>query len=71
MRDAVIVSSVRTAAGKAPRGTLRYTRPDDMGAVALKAALAAAPGVEAESASWAESTMTWREPKHASQITPS
>jgi acetyl-CoA acyltransferase len=46
MRDAVIVSSVRTAVGKAPRGVLRYTRPDDMGATAIKAALAQAPGVE-------------------------
>ncbi len=46
MRDAVIVSSVRTAVGKAPRGALRYTRPDDMGATAIKGALARAPGVE-------------------------
>jgi acetyl-CoA acyltransferase len=46
MRDAVIVSSVRTAIGKAPRGALRYTRPDDMGATAIKGALAQAPGVE-------------------------
>ena len=46
MEDAVIVSSVRTAAGKAPRGTLRYTRPDDMGGVAIKAALERAPGVD-------------------------
>jgi len=46
MRDAVIVSTVRTAVGKAPRGALRYTRPDDMGAVAIKGALAQAQGVE-------------------------
>ena len=46
MRDAVIVSSVRTAIGKAPRGALRYTRPDDMGATAIKGALAQARGVE-------------------------
>jgi len=46
MRDAVIVSSVRTAVGKAPRGALRYTRPDDMGATAIKGALARVPGVE-------------------------
>ncbi len=46
MRDAVIVSSIRTAIGKAPRGALRYTRPDDMGATAIKGALAQAPGVE-------------------------
>ena len=29
MREAVIVAGVRTAVGKAPRGTLRTTRPDD------------------------------------------
>ena len=39
MRDAVIVSAVRTAVGKAPKGTLKNTRPDDMGAVAIKEAL--------------------------------
>jgi acetyl-CoA acyltransferase len=38
-REAVIVASVRTAVGKAPRGTLRQTRPDDMAAAAIKAAL--------------------------------
>ncbi|MBK7977389.1 MAG: acetyl-CoA C-acyltransferase [Deltaproteobacteria bacterium] len=48
MEDAVIVSSVRTAVGKAPRGTLRYTRPDDMGGTAIKAALERAAGVSAE-----------------------
>lgn len=46
MRDAVIVSSMRTAIGKAPRGALRYTRPDDMGAAAIRGALARVPGVE-------------------------
>ena len=39
MRDAVIVSSVRTAVGKAPRGTLRTVRPDDLAATAMKAAM--------------------------------
>jgi len=42
MREAVIVSSVRTAVGKAPKGTLRTTRPDDMAAVAIKEAVARA-----------------------------
>ena len=37
MREAVIVSSVRTAVGKAPKGTLRSTRPDDLAAFAIKA----------------------------------
>jgi hypothetical protein len=32
MKEAVIVAGVRTAVGKAPRGTLRTTRPDDMAA---------------------------------------
>jgi acetyl-CoA acyltransferase len=39
-REAVIVASVRTAVGKAPKGTLRTTRPDDMAAAAIRAALA-------------------------------
>jgi acetyl-CoA acyltransferase len=39
-REAVIVASVRTAVGKAPKGTLRTTRPDDMAATAIRAALA-------------------------------
>jgi len=47
MRDAVIVSAVRTAVGKAPKGTLRATRPDDMGAAAIKGALARVPNLEA------------------------
>ncbi len=38
MREAVIVSSVRTAVGKAGKGTLRTTRPDDLAAIAIKAA---------------------------------
>ena len=38
-REAVIVASVRTAVGKAPKGTLRQTRPDDMAAAAIRAAL--------------------------------
>ena len=47
MKDAVIVSAVRTAVGKAPKGTLRDTRPDDMGAAAIKEAMARVPGLEA------------------------
>jgi acetyl-CoA acyltransferase len=45
MKDAVIVSAVRTAVGKAPRGTLSVVRPDDMAAAVIKAALEQAPGV--------------------------
>src|SRR3954466_7606675 len=46
MRDAVIVSAVRTAIGKAPKGTLRTTRPDEMGATVIKEALARVSGLE-------------------------
>ena len=46
MRDAVIVSAVRTAVGKAPKGTLRNTRPDEMGASVIKEAIARAEGLE-------------------------
>jgi len=46
MRDAVIVSAVRTAVGKAPKGTLKDTRPDEMGAAVIKEALARVPGLE-------------------------
>jgi acetyl-CoA acyltransferase len=48
MREAVIVSSVRTAVGKAGRGTLRQTRPDDMAAEAIKGALARVPALRPE-----------------------
>jgi acetyl-CoA acyltransferase len=46
MREAVIVSAVRTAVGKAPKGTLRNTRPDDLGAIAVKGALARVPNLD-------------------------
>jgi acetyl-CoA acyltransferase len=36
MQEAVIVSTVRTAVGKAPRGTLSVMRPDELGAVAMR-----------------------------------
>src|SRR5919112_187183 len=35
MREAVIVAGVRTAVGKAPRGSLRTVRPDDMAAAVI------------------------------------
>src|SRR6202045_3415442 len=40
MREAVIVSSVRTAVGKASKGSLRATRPDDLAAAVIKEAVA-------------------------------
>jgi len=46
MRDVVIASSVRTAVGKAYKGTLRATRPDDLAAVAIKAALESVPQLD-------------------------
>src|SRR5689334_21720203 len=46
MQDAVIVSAVRTAVGKAPRGTLSVMRPDELGAAAIKGALARVPPLE-------------------------
>jgi acetyl-CoA acyltransferase len=46
MREVVIVSSVRTPVGKAYKGTLRATRPDDLAAVAIKGALERVPQVD-------------------------
>src|SRR6202161_3071258 len=46
MKEAVVVSVVRTAVGKAPKGTLRYTRPDDLGAVAVKGAVDRVPALD-------------------------
>ena len=44
--DVVIVSVARTAIARAPKGSLRYTRPDDLAAVAILAALHALGDVE-------------------------
>jgi acetyl-CoA acyltransferase len=46
MRDAVIVSAVRTPVGKAPNGVLRTTRPDDLAAIVMREALSRAPGLD-------------------------
>jgi acetyl-CoA acyltransferase len=46
MREAVIVGAVRTACGKAPKGALRATRPDDLGATAIKGALDRVPQLD-------------------------
>jgi acetyl-CoA acyltransferase len=46
MREAMIVSSVRTPVGKAIKGTLRTTRPDDLAATAIQEAIARVPGLE-------------------------
>ena len=47
MTSAVIVSAARTAIGKAPRGTLRTTRPEEMAAAAVRAVMERAPVVDA------------------------
>ncbi len=46
--QAYIVSSVRTAIGKAPHGALHTMRPDDLGAIALQGALAQVPALSPE-----------------------
>jgi acetyl-CoA acyltransferase len=46
MREVVIASSVRTPVGRAFKGTLRATRPDELGAIAIKAALERVPQLD-------------------------
>src|SRR5438876_9558561 len=46
MNEAVIVSAVRTAVGKAPHGALRGTRPDELAATAIGEALRRSPGID-------------------------
>src|SRR6516165_8163843 len=46
MRDVVIASSVRTPVGRAFKGTLRATRPDELAAVAIKGALERVPQLD-------------------------
>jgi acetyl-CoA acyltransferase len=46
MKEAVVVSSVRTAVGKAFKGTLRATRPDDLAAVVIQEAIRRVPGLD-------------------------
>ncbi len=46
MREAVIVSAVRTAVGKAPRGTLKDTRPDELAAAVIQEAVRRANGLD-------------------------
>jgi acetyl-CoA acyltransferase len=48
MKEAYIVSTVRTAIGKAPRGTLHSVRPDDLGAIAVQGAIAKIPNLDPE-----------------------
>src|SRR5437879_3615044 len=46
MKEAVIASAVRTAVGKAYKGTLHATRPDDLAAVAITNAIGRVPGLD-------------------------
>jgi acetyl-CoA acyltransferase len=46
MQEAVIVSSVRTPVGKAGRGSLATTRPDDLAATAIEGAFARVPQLD-------------------------
>jgi len=46
MREALIVSAVRTPVGKAPRGTLKDTRPDEMAAAVIGDAVRRVPGLD-------------------------
>ena len=48
MKEAVVVSAVRTAVGKAPRGVLKDTRPDEIAAIVIKEALDRVPGLKME-----------------------
>ncbi len=46
MREVVLVSSVRTPVGRANKGTLRATRPDELAAIAIKGALDRVPQLD-------------------------
>src|ERR687896_821325 len=46
MKEAVLVSAIRTPVGKAPQGALRSTRPDELGAIVIREAIARAPGLD-------------------------
>jgi len=46
MPEAVLVSAVRTPVGRAPKGTLSTTRPDDLAALTIGAALDRVPGLD-------------------------
>jgi len=48
MNEAVIVAGLRTAVGKAPKGSLRTTRPDDLAAEVIRALLAKTPQIQAD-----------------------
>lgn len=48
MQEAVIVAATRTAVGKAKKGSLRYSRPDDLGAIVVQELLHRVPEIKAD-----------------------
>src|SRR3989339_1748051 len=46
MKEVVVIAARRTAAGKALKGTLRHTRPDDLGAAVVRDLLGLVPGLD-------------------------
>src|SRR4051794_10529113 len=46
MREAVVIDCLRTPVGKAPRGALRNNRPDDLGALVIRALLEKYPAAK-------------------------
>ena len=46
MSEAVLVAAVRTPVGRAPKGALSTTRPDDLAATAINGALARVPALD-------------------------
>jgi acetyl-CoA acyltransferase len=48
MKEAVIVSAVRTAVGKAGKGSLQNFRPEDLGGLVIRESIARSPGLELE-----------------------
>jgi len=46
MREVVVTHAVRTPVGKSPRGSLRQTRPDDLGAAVVRAIVERAPEID-------------------------
>src|SRR3989449_10269419 len=64
----VIVSAVRTAVGKAPKGKLSATRPDHMAAAAMRAAIERTPGLRAEDIDDTYIARAIPEPEHGMNV---
>ena len=48
MREVVVAKALRTAVGKAPKGSLRQTRPDDLGAAVVRALVESTPKLDVD-----------------------